>query len=191
MSVTIPVAVLGWPASLSDVQVRAVGATTAASGYTNSGVTEHARGDGELSDYKGSVTVQDDYTGTVQWIDDGSTPTDSAGEFFTPEMVEDIRTIAVDVAGLNGDAMRGTDSAYTGTPPTVGAIADQVWDEAAADHVTAGTFGLYMKRLLQWFINKRTVTATTQTLYDDDGTSEVYSQTLEDDDTTATRGAAS
>ena len=31
--------------------------------------------------------------------------------------------------------------ANTTTPPTVGAIADQVWDEARAGHVTAGTFG--------------------------------------------------
>jgi hypothetical protein len=39
------------------------------------------------------------------------------------------------------DAMRGTDGAYTGTPPTVGAIADQVWDEALAGHVAAGSAG--------------------------------------------------
>lgn len=39
-----------------------------------------------------------------------------------------------------GDAaMRGTDSAYTGTPPTAAAIADQVWEEAIADH--SGTAG--------------------------------------------------
>jgi hypothetical protein len=31
--------------------------------------------------------------------------------------------------------------ANTTTPPTVGAIADQVWDEARSGHVTAGTFG--------------------------------------------------
>jgi hypothetical protein len=37
--------------------------------------------------------------------------------------------------------MRGTDSAYTGTPPTAAAIADQVWDEAASGHVGAGTMG--------------------------------------------------
>ncbi len=36
---------------------------------------------------------------------------------------------------------RGTDSAYTGTPPAAGAIADAVWDEARADHTTAGTYG--------------------------------------------------
>ncbi|MFO7664812.1 MAG: hypothetical protein R6X18_19790 [Chloroflexota bacterium] len=41
--------------------------------------------------------------------------------------------------------MRGTDSAYTGTPPTVGAIADAVavrtWDEALSAHTTAGSAG--------------------------------------------------
>ena len=31
--------------------------------------------------------------------------------------------------------------ANTTTPPTVGAIADQVWDEARSGHVTEGTFG--------------------------------------------------
>jgi hypothetical protein len=31
--------------------------------------------------------------------------------------------------------------ANTATPPTVGAIADQVWDEARSGHATAGTFG--------------------------------------------------
>ena len=33
------------------------------------------------------------------------------------------------------------DAIPTTTPPTVGAIANQVWDEAQADHVGAGTFG--------------------------------------------------
>jgi hypothetical protein len=36
---------------------------------------------------------------------------------------------------------RGTDSANTTTPPTAGAVADAVWDEARSGHVTAGTFG--------------------------------------------------
>jgi hypothetical protein len=43
-----------------------------------------------------------------------------------------VRVIAVE---------RGTDSANTTTPPTAASIADQVWDEARADHDTAGTFG--------------------------------------------------
>lgn len=37
--------------------------------------------------------------------------------------------------------MRGTDSAYTGTPPTAASIADAVWDEARSGHTTAETFG--------------------------------------------------
>lgn len=37
--------------------------------------------------------------------------------------------------------MRGTDSANTTTPPTAGAIADQVWDEALSGHGTAGSAG--------------------------------------------------
>lgn len=49
--------------------------------------------------------------------------------------------IAADVVNIDGAAMRGTDSAYTGTPPTAAAIADAVWDEAQADHVSVGSFG--------------------------------------------------
>src|SRR3989304_1290368 len=52
-----------------------------------------------------------------------------------------VDTIAVDVAGLDGAAMRGTDIAYTGTPPTAASIADAVWDEAATGHVDAGKAG--------------------------------------------------
>ncbi len=45
-----------------------------------------------------------------------------------------IDTIAVDVAGLDGAAMRGTDGAYTGTPPTASAISTQVASDLAAAH---------------------------------------------------------
>lgn len=45
-----------------------------------------------------------------------------------------------DTVTTNTD-MRGTDSAYTGTPPTAGAIADSVWDELQSAHTTAGSFG--------------------------------------------------
>ena len=54
---------------------------------------------------------------------------------------EVLRAIHADVTGLNGAAMRGTDGANTTTPPTAAAIADQVWDEATADHTSAGTYG--------------------------------------------------
>lgn len=39
------------------------------------------------------------------------------------------------------DNERGTDGAYTGTPPTAEAIADQVHDEPRAEHTVAGSFG--------------------------------------------------
>lgn len=43
--------------------------------------------------------------------------------------------------------MRGTDSAYTGTPPTAAAIADAVLDEALSGHTTAGTAGERLGRI--------------------------------------------
>ena len=46
----------------------------------------------------------------------------------------------VDTCTTNTD-MRGTDSAYTGTPPTAASIADAVLDEALSGHTTAGTLG--------------------------------------------------
>lgn len=57
------------------------------------------------------------------------------------DLATDLNTVAVDVAGLDGAAMRGTDGAYTGTPPTAGAIADAVWDEPTFGHTAADTFG--------------------------------------------------
>ena len=45
-----------------------------------------------------------------------------------------------DTVTTNTD-MRGTDSAYTGTPPTAATIADAVLDEALSGHTTAGTLG--------------------------------------------------
>lgn len=57
-------------------------------------------------------------------------------------LAEVIRAIHTDVTGIAGSAMRGTDSANTTTPPTVGAIADQVWDEDQVDHTSVGTFGI-------------------------------------------------
>ena len=41
-------------------------------------------------------------------------------------------------------AMRGTDGANTTTPPTVGAVADAVLDEAMSGHTTAGSLGLFL-----------------------------------------------
>jgi hypothetical protein len=54
----------------------------------------------------------------------------------------DAANIPADIAAIPTTAMRGTDSANTTTPPTVNAIVDQVWDEAQADHVAVGSFGV-------------------------------------------------
>jgi hypothetical protein len=48
-------------------------------------------------------------------------------------LAEVIRQTYDEVAGLNGASIP--------TPPTVGAIADAVWDETLADHLTAGSTG--------------------------------------------------
>lgn len=50
-------------------------------------------------------------------------------------------TVAADVVGLDGAAMRGTDGAYTGTPPTAASVADAVWDETSTGHIDAGKAG--------------------------------------------------
>jgi hypothetical protein len=79
--------------------------------------------------------------------------------------------IAADVTGLNGDAMRGTDGANTTTPPTVNAIADQVWDEllTGASHNIATSAGRRLRDLSALSIHSGTAqagTATTITLRD-------------------------
>jgi hypothetical protein len=52
--------------------------------------------------------------------------------------------IAADVVNLDGDPMRGTDGANTTTPPTADAVADQVWNELLAGHVTPDSAGLLL-----------------------------------------------
>ena len=42
---------------------------------------------------------------------------------------------------VTSENMRGTDSAYTGTPPTAAAVAVAVWDAILSSHNTANTFG--------------------------------------------------
>lgn len=56
--------------------------------------------------------------------------------------------IVADTGELQVDWVNGgrldllLDAVNTTTPPTVGAIADQVWEEAQVDHVAAGSFGV-------------------------------------------------
>ncbi|MFI4859643.1 MAG: hypothetical protein ACIAXF_03060, partial [Phycisphaerales bacterium JB063] len=50
------------------------------------------------------------------------------------------RVVLCDTTTTNTD-MRGTDSAYTGTPPTAAQIADAVLDETASEHGSPGSLG--------------------------------------------------
>lgn len=64
----------------------------------------------------------------------------AAADYFDPaaDTVANVTTVATTTTNTD---MRGTDSAYTGTPPTAAAIADAVLDEALSGHATAGTLG--------------------------------------------------
>ncbi len=72
--------------------------------------------------------------------------TDIKGTSFAKD-THSLTDIITDVTGLDGDAMRGTNSANTvvpdaaGVAPTVDEIVDQVWDELKESHVAAGSFG--------------------------------------------------
>lgn len=88
------------------------------------------------------------------------------------------------------DNERGTDGAYTGTPPTKEQIADQVWDEATADHESAGSFGklvgqgiTYLKQKEQgkWEIKNNQLI-----FYDDDGVTPIRTFNLFDENGNAT-----
>ena len=77
--------------------------------------------------------------------------------------------IAADVVNIDGAAMRGTDGANTTTPPTVNAIADQVWDEilTGATHNIATSAGKRLREVGAYAVFDGTAqagTATTITL---------------------------
>ena len=91
-----------------------------------------------MAQFRLEIDLQADVNVT-QVAGTAQTAGDLAALITTVDTVVDV--IAVDVAGLDGAAMRGTDSAYTGTPPTAAFIADAVWDEAATGHVDAGKAG--------------------------------------------------
>ena len=64
-----------------------------------------------------------------------------AASYFDPAADAVANVTLVATTTTNTD-MRGTDSAYTGTPPTAAAVADAVWDELQSAHVTVGSFGI-------------------------------------------------
>lgn len=59
--------------------------------------------------------------------------------------------IAGDVVNLDGAAMRGTDGAYTGTPPTTAQIRDAILDRIlAGNHDAGGSTGALVQVLSDW-----------------------------------------
>lgn len=98
----------------------------------------------------------------------------------------------VDTTTTNTD-MRGTDGANTATPPTAGAIADAVLDEALSEPSATFTWaGATLRTVVSWIgalsRNKVTQTATTQALRNDADAGNVSTSTVSDDGTTFTRG---
>jgi hypothetical protein len=63
---------------------------------------------------------------------------------------------------------------------TLAAIADAVHDETLTAHTTADSAGLALKNLLKISKNKWGISGTTLTFYDDNGSSALYSFTLDD-----------
>lgn len=96
----------------------------------------------------GTVATNSDKTGysisgtktTLDALNDiAATDIVSGGAITTSSgAVSNVTTVATTTTNTD---MRGTDGAYTGTPPTATAIADAVLDEVLSGHTTAGTLG--------------------------------------------------
>lgn len=83
------------------------------------------------------------------------------------------------------------DAAKTAASQTsVTAIDDLLDTEMPALTVAVAAIKTVVDNILRWFTNRRTVTTSAQVLYDDAGTTAIYTQALSKDDTTVTRGAA-
>lgn len=131
--------------------VKATGIACAEIGVTGvySGdftATPNVAGVYDVAFFVGAGTVA---SGLGQIVWDGAAEVSQTGDAFArvaalndfdPAADTVAHVTLVDTTTTNTD-MRGTDGAYTGTPPTVGAIADQVWDEAMSGHATAGSAG--------------------------------------------------
>jgi hypothetical protein len=77
--------------------------------------------------------------------------------------------IAADVVNIDGAAMRGTDSAYTGTPPTVTQIWETALTEAYRSTGATGTAAQLLYEILQ-NITEFAISGTTKTVKKLDGT---------------------
>lgn len=101
----------------------------------------------------------------TDWIDDGRL-----------DLILDI--IAADVVNIDGAAMRGTDSAYTGTPPTVSQIWETALTEAYRSTGATGTAAQLLYEILQ-NITEFAISGTTKTTKKLDGTTTAKTYTLD------------
>lgn len=103
-----------------------VGYTLTGDSRITAGVAESPAGSGV---YGATVSFADAFDGSITWDTGESTPAYAAEDVGPgPERLDVAVSTRLATAG------------YT-APPTAAGIADAVWDEARAGHVTAGTFG--------------------------------------------------
>lgn len=142
----------GYHATLCPVRCGTVATGTAAAG-----------GAATLTLAAGSVIVDDEYVGYILQLTGGTgsgqaariidavastrvltvqadwltqpDETTTYAVLIPPERAMLLSTVAGDVAGLDGEAMRGTDGAYTGTPPTVEQIQSGLATSANQDTI--------------------------------------------------------
>ena len=109
----------------------------------------------------GTVATNSDKTGysisgtktTLDALNDiAATDIVSGGAITTSSgAVSNVTTVATTTTNTD---MRGTDGAYTGTPPTAAAISDAVWDEALSGHNVAGSTGKALRQLKEGVISQ-------------------------------------
>lgn len=119
-----------------------------------------------------------------------ATWTDAKAGYLTGNvaLAASLTTANTNIAAILADT--GTDGVVVATA-SKNAIADQVWDEAVSDHVTAGTAGRFLQRVYRYFFNKRTHTNAAVTVYADDGTTADATMVVSGDTTTVTKAAPS
>ena len=123
----------GTPPTASDIDVELANNHGAGSWTTGSGLSEQDLHDGldsysNKGDYKATgFSIPGEYDATLSGIQaDLDNPdqykADVSGLASANEYDSTLSGIQNEVSGLNGEAMRGTDGAYTGIPPTVSEI---------------------------------------------------------------------
>ena len=104
-------------------------------------------------------------------------------------IAEVMRAIHADVTGLNGDVMRGTNSANT--TKTGYSLASTGMDSVICNVATVGATPTLLLNKTQGIWNKlfakKTVTASAETSYESDNSTVMKAWTLADDETTVTR----